>query len=805
MGIRLGTLLTIVGGFSVACTRSEVRSSMPTPRDCPVYFTNFGNGRGGFRVLRQLTGGIDFAVVNSGEGSGHRRAMYLRMAVPTRGEVGVTIPLPVDRRFWIIAHWWSIRLRARAKLRRGRAVVALRTVDGAGRQIELRELGEIHLGSEFKESFWPIVPVPKGWPDGEGRSDRAQLLIRLIDAQGSVGIEGVAIQEVRASKVLGRSWERTGPTVFGGLYWLDPAYVPRGTTHPLLRDTGNKLLVTVGMNQMRVFVVWGRRRRWGVSTEVERGKFDFSRIDRQLREMKHYGIRLGLVTVMGTPKWTHRKTADDLPPHKRRNKRWRRGAWFRPDDWRDYRRFVARLVGHLREHVKHWEVWNEPDSPDFGVATGIETYKEFLRNFYQVAKKVDPECRVLCGRAGRWLPFLLKDGMARYMDGVSIHPYPGREGPARRIITSMRQYQLALRAAGVRLPIHVTELGFGAGYPWPGPGGMRNETIKARMLKRTLPRLARMSPAVYWYAPIMKDRWYGLIKAEPDRYRINPAYYAFGRVTGRLTPTGGPVVARIDAPRGPVSKGQTVFVRLEAENTSNTKQNIRFWPVGFVRALGGTFSSVRAKDWRGVLMPGEKHIAQLMIRPSPGAYGRYPIGLAVITPNGNSLALRDLRIRSIAVTARARASFSEQPKRESALNDLIEPVWSFDESVPYFTWYPHRGTREWVSYVFQRSHRLSGVDVYWLDDTRPRHPLDSLGYHTFRVPRSVRILYLKESRWLPVQHQTAGGLKRNCFNRITFTPVRTKALRLDVTLRARYSGGIYEWRVMGVTAQQGPP
>lgn len=34
------------------------------------------------------------------------------------------------------------------------------------------------------------------------------------------------------------------------------------------------------------------------------------------------------------------------------------------------------------------------------------------------------------------------------------------------------------------------------------------------------------------------------------------------------------------------------------------------------------------------------------------------------------------------------------------------------------------------------------------------------------------------------------------FNKITFTPVTTTALRLEVQLRAQYRGGILEWRVM---------
>ena len=39
------------------------------------------------------------------------------------------------------------------------------------------------------------------------------------------------------------------------------------------------------------------------------------------------------------------------------------------------------------------------------------------------------------------------------------------------------------------------------------------------------------------------------------------------------------------------------------------------------------------------------------------------------------------------------------------------------------------------------------------------------------------------------------GTKTDAFNKMTFTPVQTAALRLNVQLQAGMSGGILEWQV----------
>jgi hypothetical protein len=121
-----------------------------------------------------------------------------------------------------------------------------------------------------------------------------------------------------------------------------------------------------------------------------------------------------------------------------------------------------------------------------------------------------------------------------------------------------------------------------------------------------------------------------------------------------------------------------------------------------------------------------------------------------------------------------------------ALNDGLEPKSSGDLEIPRFTWWPRKGSVEWVQYDYKNSRAVEAVEVYWFDDT---------GKGNCRVPQSWKVLYKEGDAWIPVAGASEAGVKRDTFNRVTFTPVTTAALRLEVQLGANVSGGILEWRV----------
>ena len=121
-----------------------------------------------------------------------------------------------------------------------------------------------------------------------------------------------------------------------------------------------------------------------------------------------------------------------------------------------------------------------------------------------------------------------------------------------------------------------------------------------------------------------------------------------------------------------------------------------------------------------------------------------------------------------------------------ALGDGQEPNASNHHDIPRMTWWPHRGTTEWVQYDFDKPMKVSGVSVYWFDDT---------GAGQCRVPGAWKILYLEGGQWKEVANAKLEPVAKDKFNQAIFDAVDTTAVRLEVQLQPDVSGGILEWRV----------
>jgi len=125
-------------------------------------------------------------------------------------------------------------------------------------------------------------------------------------------------------------------------------------------------------------------------------------------------------------------------------------------------------------------------------------------------------------------------------------------------------------------------------------------------------------------------------------------------------------------------------------------------------------------------------------------------------------------------------------KSPRPINDGEEPRSSDDPS-SYFDWWPTLGSKlEWVEMAFAKPATVSESSVYWFDDT---------GRGAVRVPASWRILYKDGAEWKPVDASGAYGVARDAFNRVTFKPITTTALRIEVTMQPKFSVGVQEWKI----------
>jgi len=147
-------------------------------------------------------------------------------------------------------------------------------------------------------------------------------------------------------------------------------------------------------------------------------------------------------------------------------------------------------------------------------------------------------------------------------------------------------------------------------------------------------------------------------------------------------------------------------------------------------------------------------------------------------------AARPIPRPTIASTSTIRVS-DDRPQT-MALNDGLTPANSNDHSMPFLHWWPRFGEREWVEYHFAEPAEIRRVAVYWFDDS----PGGGC-----RIPTAWELFYRDGDEWRLVEGASPYVVAKDTFNEVTFAPVHTCALRMEVQMREGVSGGILEWCV----------
>lgn len=141
---------------------------------------------------------------------------------------------------------------------------------------------------------------------------------------------------------------------------------------------------------------------------------------------------------------------------------------------------------------------------------------------------------------------------------------------------------------------------------------------------------------------------------------------------------------------------------------------------------------------------------------------------------------------SIASESKVTASARRLPAL-SAINDRLVPADGNDRSVPYTHWWPKNNSTEWLAYEFKEPATVSMSTVYWYDD-QP--------WQGCKVPDSWKLYYRNDAgEWVEVQNPSGYGTLKGVANTVTFTPVKTSAMKLELVQPADKSCGVYEWSV----------
>jgi hypothetical protein len=155
---------------------------------------------------------------------------------------------------------------------------------------------------------------------------------------------------------------------------------------------------------------------------------------------------------------------------------------------------------------------------------------------------------------------------------------------------------------------------------------------------------------------------------------------------------------------------------------------------------------------------------------------------------------------NIAVKAQPSASFCGRTDHVLIMKSGEERSGrkSEDQSLPRFTWHPHKGGAEWAQYEWESPQVIGECRVFWFDDSTVRGGGCAL-------PAFWRLLYREESTgaWVPVEAAIPAA-ERDTWNSVKFTPVKTTALRIAVQCLDGWSAGICRWQALAADSADVP-
>ncbi len=202
----------------------------------------------------------------------------------------------------------------------------------------------------------------------------------------------------------------------------------------------------LGIGMVRMDFLWS-------DLETEEGVWQFERYDRIVGAVRSENIQI--LAVLNY------------------NSDWSQKPWNTPPDPAAFCRYAQALVHRYKDRIRCWEIWNEPDHPNYWQPQDdLTVYSHLLREANKTIKAADPLALVLNGGLAESLPNNLqslyeKSGRAAF-DVVNIHPFvtPLEENPLATLRAHYTGVRKVMEAFGdLEKPIWITEIGC-PGVPW---------------------------------------------------------------------------------------------------------------------------------------------------------------------------------------------------------------------------------------------------------------------------------------------------------------------------------------------------
>jgi len=283
------------------------------------------------------------------------------------------------------------------------------------------------------------------------------------------------------------------------------------------------LMREAGIGFVRMDFLWS-------DIEPRPGRFDFARYEQIVDMLRDRELR-----VLGILHY---------------NPAWRSAPWNQAPEAERYSEFARSVVRRFKDRVRYWEIWNEPDHPEYWLPQdGLKAYSRLLRGSYAALKEEDPSCRVLLGGLATdiaaHLRRIYEQAGRAVFDVANIHPFVNPLEP--RPLERLRDIFLGARQVMAEFgdeekPLWMTEVGC-PGTAQPAPdwwlGRNPNEEEQARWVEALYGEAVKWEGVDKIFWAFLRDTpghfkngvdFFGLLRADLS---AKPSYRAYQKIAGR--------------------------------------------------------------------------------------------------------------------------------------------------------------------------------------------------------------------------------------------------------------------------------
>jgi hypothetical protein len=380
--------------------------------------------------------------------------------------------------------------------------------------IVLRQSGPPYTGYTSK-----LIKLSTTWTryDLDGFTDNTDIVLLVIaESPGTFWIDDVAIQ-IEASNALNATPPATAvPRAYFGMHFnrLD-------TSWPRVNNAiGSIRIWDAGENRNGS----GTGAQWSEINAIA-GSFDWSGLD--ARVAAALANNADIVYTLGgrTPQWASARP-DVFSPYGP-------GQCAEPKSDQLWQDWVRTIATRYKGKIKLWEVWNEPDLPDFYCGSP-DKLVDLARQVHTIVKQIDPTNKVLSpGFSGYqgpgYLDYYLAKGGAQYADILSYHFYV--DIPEENAGGRMANLRSTILRYGVQTkPLWNTEQGW---IEIPTPTPIPQATGAAYVARTYLLNWAYGIARYYYYT--WDNQWNRFQFVQADGLTLTPAGIAYREVAQWMT------------------------------------------------------------------------------------------------------------------------------------------------------------------------------------------------------------------------------------------------------------------------------